>query len=352
MAHEFESGFVASSKPAWHGLATVLDDAPSVAEGIRLAGLDWRVEEVPLFIPSGSEGEQDPEYVGCTMTTDGRGTRVDKVGYDVKKFDCSDLNHVSGHKVLRRETDGSILGVVSNKYTPLQNADAFKFFDPFIESGQATLESAGSLKGGKRVWILAKVKGLEGEVVPGDEVQAHLLLSNGHDGFNAVRVMFTPIRVVCWNTLSAAETTGEMTKSCIRIKHMGNIKEALEVVQNSIDFAQKTFTMTLTQYREMSRKGMNIDGFKRYVRKVLNVPEEEDRMPRAWEALEYSFENGPGATMNGVYGTVWGGYCALTDWVDHTRGSNEASRLDATWFSTGAEVRRKAQKEAVTLLTD
>ena len=121
MSHEFESGFFVS-QPAWHGLGSVLNNPPSIASAIEEASLDWQVEEEPIFFGQGEE-----------------------------------LKQIESHKSLIRSTDRKVLGVVSQSYQPLQNIDAFNFFDFLIHDNDVSLEAAGSLKEGKRVWVLAKV---------------------------------------------------------------------------------------------------------------------------------------------------------------------------------------------------
>src|SRR5262249_27318291 len=145
----------------------------------KQAGLDWEVELFPLFTATGQQ-----------VT----------------------------HKAVKRSTDGKVLGVVGPRWQPLQNKDAFNWFDPFLAAGQATLEAAGSLAGGTRVWVLAKLNRDPIVVVPGDEVTKYLLLSNGHDGSLAVRCGFTPIRVVCNNTLQMAHND-RVGSQLIRFTH-------------------------------------------------------------------------------------------------------------------------------------
>lgn len=146
MSHEFESGFFVR-QPAWHRLGVLLTEAPHIEDATRLAGLDWHVHTAPLLTASGAV--------------------------------------VDSHRAVLRGSDGKILGVVGAAYRPLQNAQAFQFFEPFLESGLCELEAAGSLKEGKRVWVLARVKSAEAEVTSGDTVPGYFLLSNAHDGTQA-----------------------------------------------------------------------------------------------------------------------------------------------------------------------
>src|SRR5678815_2693601 len=170
MAHEVESGMFVG-QPAWHGLGTVLPNAPSIEDAIVCAGLDWTVKLAPLAI-----------------VADGR--PVD-------------------HCATVRESDDSILGVVGPGYVPLQNREAFAWFQPMVESGAVTLEAAGSLREGRRIWILGRCADSSADIVPGDEVRQYLLLAHGHDGSLAIRVGFTSVRVVCANTLRASLESDE-----------------------------------------------------------------------------------------------------------------------------------------------
>lgn len=119
-------------------------------------------------------------------------------------------HNVYTHKALS-SSDNRVLGVVGKDYHPVQNVDAFRWFDFLLESGQSTLEAGGSLREGQRVWVLAKMAGAAGEVVRGDRIDSYLLLSNSHSGDMGVWLVFTPIRVVCMNTSPRRWSTGRET---------------------------------------------------------------------------------------------------------------------------------------------
>ncbi len=306
MAHMFETGFFHKQR-AWHGLGNVVHGALSTAEAIVAAGLDWDVEECPLLVPGLNGPVEVPE-----------------------------------HKALMRSSDRRILGVVGKGYMPLQNRDAFAFFDGFVSSGEATLESAGALKRGQRVWVLAKINTPPAEVISGDEISTYLLLSNSHDGSLAIGVNYTPIRVVCNNTLSLALGKAELGASIIKIKHTAHSREALAIIRESVELASRSFSFTVEQYRKLAQTTMGVSGFERYVRKVFDVPEIDGEMPRAWGELLERFEVGRGLEIPGVRGTAWAAYNAVTEWVQHVRGRNAESRLDAAWFGEGRRIRDKA----------
>ena len=134
----------------WHGLGQKLDENPSISEAMVAASLDWEVGLKDLFT---SEGTPVPA------------------------------------RATYRKTDGSILGVVGPRYTPLQNSDAFDWFQPFLDANECSLHTAGSLHEGQKVWVLAKLNRDNCEIVPGDTVQKFILLSNSHDGTVGVGVL-------------------------------------------------------------------------------------------------------------------------------------------------------------------
>ena len=157
----------------WHGLGVILDSPPTPADAIRIAGLDWEVKLKQLYAhPDLNDAFvwPSPRQVSAFATT--------------------------------RATDGKVLGIVGPNYTVVQNTEAFAFFQPFIDSGTCKIETAGSLRGGRRIWVLARIEEDPTEILKGDEIRRYTLMSNSHDGTLAVRVGFTGIRAVCENTLT------------------------------------------------------------------------------------------------------------------------------------------------------
>jgi len=319
MAHQVETAFY-TGIPAWHKVGTVVDEAPSIEDAIRLAGLDWTVLEEPVFYQK----------------------------------HCSDGDipiNIPNYKALVRSTDGKTLSIMKDSYTVLQNIDAFRFFDQILDSDLATLEAAGSLREGQRVWVLAKIRGAEADVVSNDTVEAYLLLCNSHDGSLAVHVLFTPIRVVCNNTLSFALSDAKAERVAnLKIKHTASLAQSLEAVKQAIDVGHQTFRFTVEQYQYLTSKGCDIVGLKNYVQEVFDVqPNDEGviELPRSYTFIEEAFEAGPGANLPGVSGTYWGAYNAITHWLDHTRGRNEDNRLNNSWFGASKSIRDRAFSVAI-----
>jgi phage/plasmid-like protein (TIGR03299 family) len=156
-----------------------------------------------------------------------------------------------------------VLGVVGPRYAVLQNDDAFAWFEPFLDAREAALHTAGSLRNGSRIWVLAKLNREPLVVAQGDEVEKYLLLSHSHDGSLAVRIGFTPVRVVCANTLAMAH--GADASKLLRVKHTRDVHENLANIRVIINLANAEFQATAEQYRLLARKSINQEDLERYV---------------------------------------------------------------------------------------
>jgi phage/plasmid-like protein (TIGR03299 family) len=301
MAHLVEMMFSVRKTP-WHGLGSVLDDPPTMEQGLRLAGLDWDVRRERLYTQDGTEA---PAFA------------------------------------VVRESDNKVLGAVGEKYRPLQNREAFAWFEPFLMAGEANLETAGSLAGGSRVWVLAKLNRDPMVVAPGDEVEKFLLLSNSHDGSLAVRVGFTPIRVVCNNTLTLAHASKD--SQLIRLKHSSGVVANLENVRDTVNSINARFEATAEQYRLLARKDINQADLRKYVQRVLDVGDKPGtRMANMIRRIEELFEAGEGNATQHVRGTYWAVYNAATEWLSHERGRSQDSRLGSLWYGDGAGLNARA----------
>lgn len=300
MAHEFETGFFTHT-PAWHGLGTVLPNAPSIDEAIVAAGLDWTVSLQDLFAPDGRK-----------VT----------------------------HKVVVRDTDQSHLGVVGPDFAPLYNVDAFEPFRPLVESREITLEAAGSLKNGKRIWILAKLANATADVTTGDPVNGYALLAHGHDGTMAVRLGFTAVRVVCQNTLSAALQGDKL----IKVSHRGNVAMRVKTLMHGLDMARGEFRVSIEAMRELAKRKCSDADFERYAREVFEPGKADDKEAgkRILAQVFPLFQAGRGMDLPGVRGTYWGAYNAVTEHLTHNRGRSADTRVDSQWFGTGADLIRRS----------
>lgn len=303
MAHEIENMMYVGKKP-WHSLGTSFVEAPPLDEAIIAAGLDWKVTTEPVYTANN-------EPLPALAT--------------------------------RRSSDGKILGVVGPKYTPLQNDAAFDFFKPFIDSKEASIETAGSLRGGQRVFVLCKVN-RQSMVVKGDDVvDKYLLLSNSHDGTLAVRVGFTGIRVVCANTLRLSHASS--ASKLLRIRHTKNVKDALEKVQEVMNIADQEFEATAEQFRIMASKGVVQQDLEKYIKNVFSISEETDS--RLVAKIIPLFEKGRGNDLPEIKGTYWAAMNAVSEYLQYERGSSNDTRMDALWFGQSATILERAHKVAL-----
>ena len=318
MAHQIESMFYTGETP-WHGLGTVLPEAPTIREAIVAAGLDWTVSTRPLFLNHNGQ-----------------------------------LVQVDDARAIVRDSDQNCLGVVGSRYVPLQNEHSFDFFQPFVDSGLVQLETAGSLQDGKKIWVLARIvdKGSDIKIAGDDSVRKFVMLSNSHDGTTSIRVGFTPVRIVCANTLRAAHNAD--VSKLLRIRHTRNAQSALTDIQNAVDLINQEFTATAELYRSMARKQVNQSDLKKYVKTVLGHAgiEDKDLSTRAQNQISRVislFEYGRGNQLPGVKGTVWAAYNAVTEYLTHEATSDADKRYNSLWFGQNAARNDLALTEALKL---
>lgn len=193
MAANVESMFYVREKP-WHGLGTMVAMAPDSTAALRLAELDWNV-----------------------------------IQKDIMTADSRDI--IPGFKANVRDRDGSVLGIVTDRYRVVQNAEAFSFTDELLGEG-VRYETAGSLQGGRRTWVLARLP--HQYIINGEEVTPYLVFMNAHDGSGAIKVAMTPVRVVCQNTLNLALSTAKRSWS---FNHTGDISGKLDEARDTLLYA-------------------------------------------------------------------------------------------------------------------
>lgn len=317
MSHQLENMFSVKETP-WHKLGQVIANAPSIEEVLKLAGLDWTVSLRPLHLqmPDGS------------------------------------LKQVSENAIVR-DTDNSVLGYTGRRYRPLQNQDALNFFKPFAETGLCSFETAGSLKQGQKIWIMAQLNTSEMEIVKGDVVRKYLLLSNGHDGKMGIRVGFTPVRVVCANTLAMAHGSNE--SKLIRVFHSSKTLANLETLRETINAANASFEATAEQYRRLANRGVNQGDVAKYVDAVFynGKQAETDREKIARQTLNDSitqlFEVGHGNDMANVRGTYWALYNGVTQYLSYDMGRSDDSRLDSLWYGANKDLNKTALEQALVM---
>jgi phage/plasmid-like protein (TIGR03299 family) len=229
MAANVETMFYTREKP-WHGLGIRVAEAPSSEEALRLAGLDWQVKQEPVYTDTGEA--------------------------------------IPGYKANIRDRDRRVLGVVTDRYKIIQNQEAFAFTDALLGKG-VHYETAGSLQGGRRVWLLARLP--KEYIISGEQVSPYLVFSNTHDGSGAVKVALTPVRVVCCNTLNLALDTAKRSWSMI---HTGNIRDKLQEAEDTLFMAEAYMMQLGKEFGNLQRQKITDRQVAEYIEMLL--PLEKD----------------------------------------------------------------------------
>lgn len=316
MSHEIENekAFF-TQKPAWHGLGQVLTDAPSVQEAWKIA---YPHELFKLDIQA-------------TIASDDGAIHT---------------HEITDHKAIVRD-DGKNIGIVGKGFELIQPYEAFEFFEPFIESGVATLEAGGSLSDGKRMWALAKVKGASADIIPGDPVHRYWLVFTGFDGSLSHGIQGTDVRVVCANTLAAA-----MSQGGLRFRHTKNLRTKIDQVQQEALKAQSEFQKDVEKFQHLAKKKMNRASQVRYVVDLFADGKDPDEMStvkqnQASRVVELLDTQKGLELVPAVQGTAWQAYNAVTEYLTHEHGRSEDTRLNSQWFGSSASMNRKALSMAL-----
>tara|TARA_R100001460_G_scaffold4800_1_gene13448 strand:- start:16373 stop:17308 length:936 start_codon:yes stop_codon:yes gene_type:complete len=305
MSHEIETMAYAGEVP-WHGLGQQVPADLSPQQMMESAGLDWTVEKQTLVTLEGAE--------------------------------------VPEKKALVRSSDDKVLDIVGKNWNPVQNIEAFEFFDDFVRSGDMQMHTAGSLKGGQIVWGLAKVND-SFELFGGDKVDSYLLFTNPHRFGQSIDVRFTPIRVVCNNTLTLS--LSQESQNAVKLNHKKQFDA--EEVKRMLGVAE----FKLNQYKEMAaflgNKQFKLDNVREYFNDLFPTysKKESDELviSRPGQRLEELLNSQPGA--NFAQGSWWSAFNAVTYYTDHERGNDSDARLQSAWYGQSKNLKIKALEKAL-----
>lgn len=296
----------------WHRLGTKLEQPATALEAIQASGLDYRVE--------------------------------------LKQLTTNDGNEVTSRKATVRSDTSEVLGVVGNGYVPVQNFQAFGFLDAIVADGGLRYHTAGALGKGEKIWMLAKLPGHIQVKNSSDLVDKFLLLSNSHDGSAALRVYFTPIRVVCQNTLALAERRSH--GQGVSILHKGDLTAKIKEAQQVLGFATRFYDDAAERINRLASHYPTEAQISSYFRELYPDPEEGKDNTRAnnvRQELHRLFEEGIGHDEPSIKHSTWVAFNAVTEFVDHVRtarGTNEVDRasrrLESIWFGSGSRLKQKA----------
>lgn len=322
MAHgimDHDSVLCVQKRP-WHDLGIVVNEAPTIERALELSGLNWEVYKGELFDKEG---------------------RLHEVQYTYRNI--VENGNITKHK----------LGYVPDSYNVLQNVEALNWFNPLIESGQATLETAGSLFNGEKIFITAKIGKDLIEVDKDDVVEKFILLSNSHNGKTAVRVGFTPVRVVCNNTLKMAH--GDGNSKLIRIKHTLQMHNNLNLVQETMDLVNQQFITTTEKFKLLASRDINQSDLNKYIKTVFNKERMENIL--VLESSEEEVKNRLENQINAIFEqedkkNLWTAYNSVQGYLQHERGSNRSSlesRYNNLWFGDSDRLNQKALNSALAM---
>ena len=314
MSHEVETMAYAGELP-WHGLGTEVSNDLTPIQMMQKAGVDWEVEQQKIVTESGLE--------------------------------------INDKVALVRTSDNTLLDVTGKDWKPVQNEEAFTFFSEFVAAGDMEMHTAGSLKEGRNVWALAKVKE-SFDVFGEDRVDSYLLFSNPHQYGKAVDVRFTPIRVVCNNTLTFSLQSA--SKNSVKVGHRTAFDA--DTVKETLGLASEKFA----KYKEMAQflgsRKISAESLIQYYNDVFpTTSRKEEKTPVAvyddlskaakmcYDALEVQ----PGAQF--AAGTWWQAFNSVTYYTDHLQGRNSENRLHNQWFGYNQAKKVTAAEKAVAYAT-
>ena len=310
MAHQVENMAYAGEVP-WHGLGTNVPADLGPIQMMQKAGCDWTVSKQQMYVMDGIP--------------------------------------VTGKKALIRDSDNSVLDIVGDDWNPVQNDEAFEFFHEYCMAGDMEMHTAGSLDNGRNVWVLAKVKE-SFSILGDDQIDSYLLFSNPHKYGKAIDVRFTPIRVVCNNTLTMSLNAD--SKNQVKLNHRtafdaDNVKQTLGIAHDKFE-----------KYKEvaefLSSKRFTKDSLVNYYNEVFphtyagskgKTVESFDDLTKNAKAAHSVLYTQPGATKG--EGSFWQAFNSVTFMTDHIMGRSAESRLNSAWFGQNQTRKVKALQKAV-----
>ncbi len=282
-----------------------------------------------------------------------RQTRLEEGIDETQQFIGLHMKEVKGQLAIVRQDTEEIFAIMSDGYTPTQNSTCFDFFDAMVAAGEAVYHTAGSLKGGRRVWLLAKLP--EDLVLPnGDVIEKYIALVNSHDGSRAFTIQQTPTRIVCRNTMNVAMGGGEVQ---FKAKHTSGIMNRVNDARDILGLTEAYYAMFMRGVDRLLDTPMTEGAMHEFSREVLGIDKgakvEDIKEPAttALASLPVLFQAGQGNQGE----NAWDAYNAVVEYVDHIRPIGRSlktfqdrsvvvqdKRLDTAWFGTGKMLKQGA----------
>lgn len=291
MAALVETMYSTREKP-WHGLGTVVREAPTSENALRLAGLDWNVVQEAIYTP------------------------------------CREK--IEGFKANVRDTDRKVLGVVSDRYKVVQNVEAFSFTDELLGHG-VRYETAGSLSGGRRVWLLARLP--REYIIAGERISPYLVFSNTHDGSGSVKVAVTPVRVVCNNTLNLALETAQRSFSMV---HTGNISDKITEARDTLFKAESYMDRLGAEFEQLHQQKVTDAEVQKYIELLIPMESnatrtQEKNVNRLREDLATRYYDAP--DLQKVGKNAYRFINAVSDFATHAEPLRRTANYSENLFS-------------------
>jgi phage/plasmid-like protein (TIGR03299 family) len=309
--------FFSVKEKAWHGLGQIVQDYPNSAAALQFAGLDYTVEKRKLYTQANEyENPQIsvPDYF-ATIRTDSK----------------------------------EVLGVVGKNYEVVQNVDAFSFFDAIVDGDGIQYETAGALGKGEKIFITAKLPGYI-KVGNDDMIEKYLFLTTSHDGYGSIMAAFTPIRIVCNNTLNAALRN---CSNSIKIRHTANAKERLEEAHKVMGISNQLSIQLEGIFNQWAKVPITDKEVQKLIQLAM-VPNKEvlqniengemDELSTCFKNMcddvyEYNMSS-PSQQYETTKGTVFGAYNAITGYFQNVRNyKDDEAKMKSLLYGGTAQLR-------------
>lgn len=280
----------------WHGLGVRVESALSSEEALEKSGLNWEVIQRPI------------------MTGD----------YDL----------IPGYRANIRDIDNKVLGVVTDRYKVVQNAEAFAFTDALLGEG-VKYETAGSLQEGKKIWLLAKLP--DKYIIEGEQIDPYLVFSSSHDGSGAIKVAMTPVRVVCQNTLNIALSSAKRIWSTV---HVGDLAAKMDEAHNTLLLAEKYMGRLGTEFSKLSKIKLSDQKVLEYIELLLPMDDNptdihRKNITRIREDLKMRYFDAPDLKHVGKNGYRF--ICAVSDFATHAKPLRATANYQENLFAKTVE---------------
>ncbi len=326
MSHEISSTAYVGETP-WHALGSRLPPKQSIEVWAQTAGMDWTLCEAPVRFQPGKSADSS-----------------------ILAFDDK--------KVLYRSDNHQALSVVSKKYVQVQPKAVLEFYRDLVQVSGYELETAGCLRGGRKIWALAKT-GKQTVLRGGDRVDGYILLATSCDGSLATTATHTTVRVVCANTLAVAINN---SRGAVRVPH--NTVFDPDIVKSRLGIAVSQWDQFMDRMKALSQRKVNNAEAETFLRKLLHLPQLPDLPQMSVNAnaqashgrslkkiLDLFNGQGRGAELSAAKGTAWGVLNSVTEFVDHERRAKSPDlRMDSAWFGLGAQIKDRALSQALELV--